>query len=129
MHQMYPCEVKPLRPKGHLERGRRMPGTVRQLDLEFFEYYLLARRRSGQCPTGPPAACGGLDHLSGKLYLTLDSCRSDVQGDLLDWQSSHLGVAYLQLRGQPRLTAKLGACVGQVQSVDGMLLIVQVTDV
>jgi len=29
VHQVYLCEVKPLRSKGHLERGRRVPGTVR----------------------------------------------------------------------------------------------------
>ena len=36
-------------------------------------------------------------------------------------------MAYLQLRSQLRLTAELGAFVGQVQGVDGMVLIVQVT--
>ena len=36
-------------------------------------------------------------------------------------------MAYLQLRSQLRLTAELGAFVGQVQGVDSMLLIVQVT--
>jgi hypothetical protein len=128
MYQVHLCEVKPLRPKGHLDRGRSVPGTVRQPDLEFFEHHLLARRSSGQCPTGPPAARGGLDHLSSKLYLPLDPCRSEVQSDLLDWQGPHLSLAYLQLRRQPRLTTELGACVGQVQGVDGMLVIVQVTD-
>ena len=127
MHQVYPCQVKPLWPKGHLNRGRSVPGTVRQPDLEFLEH-LLAHRSSGQCPTGPSAARGGLDHLHSKLYLPLDPCRGDVQGNLLDWQGPHLGVAYLQLCHQLWLTAKLGACVGQVQGVDGMLLIVQVTD-
>jgi hypothetical protein len=128
MHQVYPCEVKPLWPKGHLDRGRSVPGTVRQPDLEFFEHYLLARRSSSQCPTGPPATGGGLDHLSGKLYLSLDPCIGDIQGDLLDRQDPHLGVTYLQLRRQSWLTAELGAGVGQVQGVDGMLVIVQVTN-
>ena len=127
VHQVYLCEVKTLRPKSHLERGRSVPGTVRQLDLEFLEHHLLAHRSSGQCPAGPPAALGGLDHLGSKLYLSLDPCRGDVQGDLLDWQGPHLGVAYLQLCRQLWLTAELGAFVGQVQGVDGMVLIVQVT--
>src|SRR6185369_17800738 len=46
---------------------------------------------------------------------------------LLDWQGPYPGVAYLQLRGDLRLTAELGAFVGQVQGVDSMVLIVQVT--
>ena len=71
VHQVYLCEVKTLRPKNHLERGRSVPGTVRQPDLEFLEHHLLARRILGQCPAGPPAALGGLDHLGGKLYLSL----------------------------------------------------------
>ena len=128
MHQVYACEVKPLWPKGCLERGCSLPGTIRQPDLEFFEDYLLARRIPGQCPAGPPAALGGLDHLSGKLYLSRGPLIGDVQGDLLDWQGPHLGAAYLQLRCELRLTAELGAFVGQVQGVDGMVLIVQVTD-
>ena len=98
IHQVYACEVKSLRSKGYLERGRSLPGTVRQSDLEFFEHHLLARRIPGQCPASPPTALRGLDHLCGKLYLSLRPLIGDVQGDLLDWQGPHLGTAYLQLR-------------------------------
>jgi hypothetical protein len=127
VHQAYLYEVKTLRPKNHLEWGRSVPGPARQPDLEFLEHHLLARRIPGQCPAGPPAALGGLDHLGGKQYLSFGPFISNVQGDLLDWQSPHPGVTYLQLRGQLRLIAKLGAFVGQMQEVDSMVLIVQVT--
>src|SRR5215475_10492301 len=109
VHQAYLHEVKTLRPENHLERGRSVPGTVRQPDLEFLEHHLLARRIPGQCPAGPPAALGGLDHLGGKQYLSLDPLISDVQSDLLDWQGPRPGVTYLQLRSQLQLTAELGA--------------------
>src|SRR5262249_24219432 len=112
IHQVYACEVKALRSKGHLERGHSLPGTVRQSDLEFFEHHLLARRIPGQCPTGPPTALSGLNYLGSKLYLSLGPIIGDVQRDLLDWQGSHLGAAYLQLRSQLWLTAELGAFVG-----------------
>jgi hypothetical protein len=128
VHQVYLCEVKMLRPKGHLEWSHSVPGTVGQPDLEFLDYHLLAHRSPGQGPAGPPAALGGLDHLSGKLYLSLGPLIGDVQDNLLDWQGPHPGVAYLQLRCKLRLTPELGAFVGQVQGVDGMVLIVQVTD-
>src|SRR5262245_54044678 len=85
VHQMYLCEVKTLRPKEHLEWGRSMPGPARQPDLEFLEYHLLACCIPGQCPAGPPAALGGLDHLGNKLYLSRGPLRGDIQSDLLDW--------------------------------------------
>ena len=128
MHQVYACEVKPLWPKDYLEWGRSVPGTVRQPDFAFLEHHLLARRSPGQSPAHPPTTASGLDHLSGKLYLALGPLIGDVHSDLLDWQSPRLGMAYPQLRCKLRLTAELGAFVGQVQGVDGMLLIVQVTD-
>src|SRR4030095_14020280 len=86
-HQAYLYEVKTLRPKNHLEWGRSVPGPARQPDLEFLEHHLLARRIPGQCPAGPPAALGGLDHLGGKQYLSFGPFISNIQGDLLDWQS------------------------------------------
>ena len=44
-----------------------MPGTVRQLDLEFLEHHLLAHR-IGSVSRGPAAALGGLDHLGSNLF-------------------------------------------------------------
>jgi hypothetical protein len=128
MHQVYACEVKSLWSKDYLERDRSLPGTVRQPNFALLEHHLLARRSPGQSPANPPATASGLDYLSGKLYLSLGPLIGDGHGDLLDWQGPHLGVAYLQLRCKLRLTAELGAFVGQMQGVDGMLLIVQVTD-
>ena len=109
VHQVYLGEVKTLRPKNHLERGRRVPGTVRQLDLEFLEYHLLACRIPSQCPASPPATLGGLDHLGDKLYLSLGPFIDDVQGDLLNWQGPHPGVTYLQLAQSAAADCRVGS--------------------
>src|SRR5919198_793916 len=75
----------------------------------------------------PPLVAGWATSVA-KLDPTSGPLIGDVQGDLHNWQGPHLGVADLQLRSELRLTAELGAFVGQVQGVDGMLFIVQVTD-
>ena len=126
MHQVYLSEVKTLRPKRHLERGLLRARYGQAAGFRIPRAPPAGRPHPGEGPASPPAALSGLDHLGGKLYLSLSSCRSYVQGDLLDGQGPHPGVV-MAVAPSAAADRRAGSHRRSGAGIDGMVLIVQVT--